>query len=216
MGGAATLSLTCINPSSSYNTDVTSLSFHCHFHSKTPIRVIFHGHVCQPICHFTCKTTTTTCLLMGHAISKLNNSVGEEDDGIGEGFVDGNDMIEDESEEDDTESSVDLLIRFLLSMFKKVSRRAKKASLSILPAAISPQLVKSLTVDVYFAVDGVLLLALLSIVKSLLEVVCTLGGTVFVVILLLRVIWAAISYFQLSGKSFNEGGSSFGTAQAVI
>ena len=47
----------------------------------------------------------------------------------------------DEDEEDDAESSIDLFIRFLQTLFKKLSKRAKKASRSLLPAAISPQLV---------------------------------------------------------------------------
>ncbi|XWS68899.1 hypothetical protein CRYUN_Cryun04dG0133300 [Craigia yunnanensis] len=67
-----------------------------------------------------------------------------------------------------------------------------------------------------FAYDGVLLLAAVSTLKALLEVVSTLGGTVFVVILLLRVIWAAVSYFQSSGNSFNQGEGSFGTTQPII
>ncbi|OMO57252.1 hypothetical protein CCACVL1_25880 [Corchorus capsularis] len=136
-------------------------------------------------------------------------SSGEETGAIDDPFF-GDLVEEEESDEDDEteESSVDLLIRFLQSMFKKASKRAKKASRSVLPAAMSPQLVS-------FAVDGVLLLAALSIVKALLEVVCTLGGTVFVVILLLRVIWAAVSYFQSSGSSFNQGEGSFGSAQPV-
>ncbi|KAA8529494.1 hypothetical protein F0562_033707 [Nyssa sinensis] len=125
----------------------------------------------------------------------------EEAEEIDGAFFDGDDVIEDESDEDDTESSMDLLFRFLQSMFNKVSKRAKKASRSMLPALISPQLVS-------FAVDGVFLLASLSIVKALLEVVCTLGGTIFVVILLLRVIWAAISYFQSNGNNFNKNGTS--------
>ncbi|KAK9276137.1 hypothetical protein L1049_005668 [Liquidambar formosana] len=140
---------------------------------------------------------------------KLNDSTGEEHEEEIEGaFFDGDDLMDDESDEDETESSIDLLFRFFQSMFRKVSKRAKKASRSVLPTAISPQLVS-------FAVDGVLLLASLSIVKALLEVVCTLGGTVFVVILLLRVIWAAVSYFQSSGNTFNQSGTSFGTAQPV-
>lgn len=131
---------------------------------------------------------------------------------INEVFFDDNyDMMIDEeeiSDEDETESSIDLLIRFLQSMFKKLSKRAKKASRSMLPAVISPQLVS-------FAVDGILLLAALSIVKALLEVVCTLGSTVFVVILLLRVVWTAVSYFQSSENTSRKGGSSFGTTQPV-
>ncbi|OVA11948.1 hypothetical protein BVC80_8763g13 [Macleaya cordata] len=78
--------------------------------------------------------------------------------------------MEDESDEEDEEereSSVDLLVRFVQSMFKKLSKRAKKATRSILPPAISPQLVS-------FAVDGVLLLTSLSIVKALLQgTICT-------------------------------------------
>ncbi|KAJ4711221.1 short hypocotyl in white light1 [Melia azedarach] len=142
--------------------------------------------------------------------AQLNyGSAGEDPDEIGEAFVDAGESadvtLDDISDdENDTESGVDLLIRFLQAMFKKVSKRAKKGSRNVLPTAISPQLVS-------FAVDGILLLASLSIVKALLEVVCTLGGTVFVVILLLRVVWAAISYFQSSENSFNQGGRSFGT-----
>ncbi|XP_010551479.1 PREDICTED: uncharacterized protein LOC104822080 [Tarenaya hassleriana] len=105
--------------------------------------------------------------------------------------------------EDETESSVDLLIRFLRSMYRKISKRAKKASRRILPAAMSPQLVS-------FAVDGILLLASLSITRAFLEVICNLGGTVFVVILLIRLIWAAVSYFQAFGNGFHGGRSSFG------
>ncbi|XVE92540.1 hypothetical protein REPUB_Repub01dG0106300 [Reevesia pubescens] len=139
--------------------------------------------------------------------SQFDGSAVEETEGIDEPFF--ADLVEEESDEDDeTESSVDLLIRFFQSMFRKVSKRAKKASRFVLPAAISPHLVS-------FAVDGVLLLAALSILKALLEVVCTLGGTVFVVILLLRVIWAAVSYFHSSGNSFNHGEGSFGTTQPI-
>lgn len=47
----------------------------------------------------------------------------------------------DEEEEETEESSVDLLVRFLQSMVKKISKRAKKASRSVLPPAISTQLV---------------------------------------------------------------------------
>jgi hypothetical protein len=72
---------------------------------------------------------------------KLNNSSGEEAYEIDEGVFGSYDGIEDESGEDDAESSVDLFIRFLQSMFKKMSKRAKKASRSVLPTVISPQLV---------------------------------------------------------------------------
>ncbi|XVE75161.1 hypothetical protein DITRI_Ditri12bG0073200 [Diplodiscus trichospermus] len=139
--------------------------------------------------------------------SQFDGSAGEETEAIDESYFD--DLVEEESDEDDeTESSFDLLMRFLQSMFRKVSKRAKKASRSILPAAMSPQLVS-------FAVDGVLLLAALSILKALLEVVCNLGGTVFVVILLIRAIWTAVSYFQSSGNSFNQGEGSFGATRPI-
>ncbi|KAK3223156.1 hypothetical protein Dsin_010181 [Dipteronia sinensis] len=138
--------------------------------------------------------------------AQLDGSTGEDPDEIGEAFFDDVMMMVDEDDEDDAESSVDLFIRFLQTLFKKLSKRAKKASRSLLPAAISPQLVS-------FAVDGILLLASLSIVKALLEVACTIGGTVFVVILLLRVIWAAAAYFQSNSNNFNQGGNSFRTTQ---
>ncbi|KAK2636318.1 hypothetical protein Ddye_031110 [Dipteronia dyeriana] len=139
--------------------------------------------------------------------AQLDGSTGEDPDEIGEAFFDGVMMMvddDDEDDEDDAESSVDLFIRFLQTLFKKLSKRAKKASRAFLPAAISPQLVS-------FAVDGILLLAALSIVKALLEVACTIGGTVFVVILLLRVIWAATAHFQSNSNNFNQGGNSFRT-----
>ncbi|KAL1187795.1 Protein SHORT HYPOCOTYL IN WHITE LIGHT 1 [Cardamine amara subsp. amara] len=109
------------------------------------------------------------------------------------GFSDDDD--EEEEEDDERESSVDLLIRFLRSMFKKVSKRAKKASRRILPAAMSPRLVS-------FAVDGILLLGSLSITRAFLEVICNLGGTVFTVILLIRLFWAGASLFQSYGNYF--------------
>ncbi|KAF9677907.1 hypothetical protein SADUNF_Sadunf08G0156700 [Salix dunnii] len=153
--------------------------------------------------------TPTNPFVICHGKVKLDSDVPEE---IDEVFFDDNYdmMVEEEeiSDGDETESSIDLLIRFLQSMFKKLSRRAKKASRSMLPAVISPQLVS-------FAVDGILLLAALSIVKALLEVVCTLGSTVFVVILLLRVVWTAVSFFQSSENTSSKGRSSFGTTQPV-
>ncbi|MED6154886.1 hypothetical protein PIB30_000388 [Stylosanthes scabra] len=142
-------------------------------------------------------------LLICNCNSKLNNPSGGEQYEMDEGLFGGYDGVDDESDEEDAESSLDLFIRFFQSMFKKFSKRAKKASRSVLPSVISPQLVS-------FAVDGTLLLASLSIAKALLEVFCTLGGTVFAAILLLRVIWAAVSYFQSSGNNFNQGGNSFG------
>ncbi|KAK3027879.1 hypothetical protein RJ639_041513 [Escallonia herrerae] len=162
------------------------------------------------------------------------SSTDEGPEGIDEIFFGGEDAMDDESDEEDAESSVDLLFRFLQSMFKKVSKRARKASRGVLPDVISPQLshaedsylmdlqANRLKLDnilypfvVSFAVDGVLLLASLSIVKALLEVICNLGGTVFVVILLLRVVWAAISYFRPGGNDINQKGSFYNRAQPV-
>ncbi|KAI5679118.1 hypothetical protein M9H77_10068 [Catharanthus roseus] len=155
------------------------------------------------ISQYYCPKLTSIC----HA--KLNEEVGDASERIKEAIFGNNGIIDDyesDDEEDNTESSIDLLFRFLQSMFKKVSKRARKASRSILPDVISPQLVS-------FAVDGVLLLASLSILKALLEVVCTLGGTVFVAILLLRLVWSAVSYFQPNGTASNQRNSSYGRTQ---
>uniref|UniRef100_A0A2N9EBZ1 Uncharacterized protein n=1 Tax=Fagus sylvatica TaxID=28930 RepID=A0A2N9EBZ1_FAGSY len=74
--------------------------------------------------------------------SKLNSAASEEAEEIDGDFFEGDDdVVEVESDEDDTESSVDLLLRFLHSMLKKVSKRARKASRSVLPAIIPTQLV---------------------------------------------------------------------------
>lgn len=54
----------------------------------------------------------------------------EEDDGDGDG------------DDDEEERSLDLLVRFLHNMFKKLSKRARKAVRSVLPHAISTKLVR--------------------------------------------------------------------------
>lgn len=115
---------------------------------------------------------------------------------------------ESDDEDEETESSLDLLFRFTQSLYRKLSKKAKKASRSVLPPLIAPQLVS-------FAVDGVLLLASLSILKAFLEVVCTLGGTVFIAVLLLRLMWAGIYHFQSSGNGLDQGGNSYGSPQPV-
>ncbi|KAJ8645372.1 hypothetical protein MRB53_007120 [Persea americana] len=101
---------------------------------------------------------------------------------------DGDDETDDEDEED---RSLDLLVRFIQNVFRKISRRARKAVRSVLPIAISTRLVR-------FSVNGVIILAFLWVLKAFLEVVCTLGSIVFVSILLIRVIWSGVSYFQES------------------
>ncbi|RAL40051.1 hypothetical protein DM860_008191 [Cuscuta australis] len=156
---------------------------------------------------------TNPSLTIRHA--KFGGSIREEAEGIFGGNFRDEIRAEDEydgydSEEDnETESSIDLLIRFVRSIFRKVSKRAKKATCSILPDFISPQLVS-------FAVDGVLVLASLSLLKAFLEVICTLGGTVFAVILLLRVLLSVVAYFQSNSNGFNQNGSSYGNAQPLI
>ncbi|XXG64206.1 hypothetical protein AAC387_Pa05g2215 [Persea americana] len=146
------------------------------------------------------KTTTNTRL------PKLKGALREAAEETEQAFFEGNQAeIEEEEEEEEEESSIDLLFRFLHNLLRKMSKQAKKATRSVLPPAISPQLVS-------FAVDGVLLLTSLSIAKALLEVVCTLGATVFVVILLVRLIWATVSHFQMGGNVLNQGGT-FDTTQ---
>ncbi|KAL3369733.1 hypothetical protein AABB24_006993 [Solanum stoloniferum] len=163
----------------------------------------------SPISHSLSLPSRNPRFTICHA--KFDGSIGEAAERMYRmNFEDGELLEEDDDEESDeeeeTESSIDLLVRFVQSMFKKVSKRAKKATRSILPDVISPQLVT-------FAVDGVLILALLSILKAFLEVICSLGGAVFVAILLLRVLWSAVSYFQSTGSDFNSGGSSYGRTQ---
>ncbi|KQK22756.1 uncharacterized protein LOC100840559 isoform X2 [Brachypodium distachyon] len=73
---------------------------------------------------------------------------------------DGDAEEEDEEEEDDR--SLDLLARFLQSVFRKASRRARRAARSVLPPSVPAELVK-------FSVNGVLVLTFLWILKGLLE-----------------------------------------------
>ncbi|CAF1896676.1 unnamed protein product, partial [Brassica napus] len=71
---------------------------------------------------------------------------------------------EDEHEEEEEEDrSLDLLLRFVENVFRKVSKRARRAVRSILPVSISTKLVG-------FSVNGVLMLAFLWILKAFLEV----------------------------------------------
>ncbi|KAH7858837.1 hypothetical protein Vadar_028570 [Vaccinium darrowii] len=204
MAGAAAvesplIGLTCIN------LRLSSVSPHNRIHSFHPRLGLLH----QPHHYRTSYNGRSRPITLQRA--KLNGSPGKEElEENDEAFSYTSDAIEEEyesDEEDDTESSVDLLFRFLHSMFKKVSKRVRKASRSVLPSVIPPQLVS-------FAVDGVLLLASLSTLKALLEVACTIGGTVFVVILLLRAIWATTSYFQASGgNNFSQSGTSYDRTQ---
>ncbi|XP_039136980.1 protein SHORT HYPOCOTYL IN WHITE LIGHT 1 isoform X1 [Dioscorea cayenensis subsp. rotundata] len=99
---------------------------------------------------------------------------------------------ENDSDDDEGEDrSLDLLVQFLHNMFRKISRRTRKAVRSVLPPSISTNLVR-------FSVDGVLILALLWITKAFLEVACTLGTLVFVSILLVRAVWSGVCYMKES------------------
>ncbi|KAH9655507.1 ATP phosphoribosyltransferase regulatory subunit [Citrus sinensis] len=75
-------------------------------------------------------------------------------------FDDYDDDEDDEAEEEDR--SLDLLVKFVENVFKKVSRKARKAVRSVLPQSISKNLVG-------FSVNGVLILAFLWVLKAFLE-----------------------------------------------
>lgn len=49
---------------------------------------------------------------------------------------------DDDEEEEEEDRSLDLLIRFVENVFKKVSRKARRAVKSVLPVPISTRLVK--------------------------------------------------------------------------
>ncbi|XVE93536.1 hypothetical protein REPUB_Repub01dG0203000 [Reevesia pubescens] len=108
-----------------------------------------------------------------------------------EEFDDDVDVDEDDEEEEEEDRSLDLLVRFVQNVFRKISKRARKAVRSVLPVSIPSNLVG-------FSVNGVLILAFLWVVKAFLEVVCTLGSVVFVSILLIRGIWTGVTYMQES------------------
>lgn len=78
----------------------------------------------------------------------------EDDDDAGE--------EDDDNDDDDEDRSLDLLVRFLHSVFRKVSRRARRAARSVLPPSVPAELVK-------FSVNGVLVLIFMWILKGLLE-----------------------------------------------
>ncbi|XP_008785727.2 protein SHORT HYPOCOTYL IN WHITE LIGHT 1-like [Phoenix dactylifera] len=114
------------------------------------------------------------------------------------GDLGGYDVDDDDGDEDDDDGddrSLDLLARFLDNVFRKISRRARKAVLSVLPPSVPTKLVG-------FSVNGVLILAFLWILKALLEVICTLGSIVFVSILFVRGVWSGVSYIRENQYSF--------------
>uniref|UniRef100_A0ACD5TWH4 Uncharacterized protein n=2 Tax=Avena sativa TaxID=4498 RepID=A0ACD5TWH4_AVESA len=79
-----------------------------------------------------------------------------------DGSEEDGDEVESEDEGED-DRSLDLLARFLHSVFRKASRRARRAARSVLPPSVPAELVK-------FSVNGVLALTFLWILKGLLEV----------------------------------------------
>ncbi|CAA0814243.1 Unknown protein [Striga hermonthica] len=112
-------------------------------------------------------------------------------------YGDDEDDDDDESEDEEGEDrSLDLLIRFVENVFRKVSRKARRAVKSVLPVPISARLVG-------FAVNGTIILTFMWVLRAFLEVICTLGSVVFVSILLVRGIWTGISYFQ-DGRGYRE------------
>eukprot|EP00262_Sarcandra_glabra_P004187 TRINITY_DN1516_c0_g1_i4.p1 TRINITY_DN1516_c0_g1~~TRINITY_DN1516_c0_g1_i4.p1 ORF type:complete len:192 (+),score=25.03 TRINITY_DN1516_c0_g1_i4:115-690(+) len=121
--------------------------------------------------------------------------------GVGDFEDDG----ETDGDEEEDDRSLDLLVRFVHNVFRKVSRRARKAVRSVIPLPISTKLVG-------FSVNGVIILAFLWILKAFLEVVCTLGSIVFVSILLIRGVWSGVSYLQ---ESRNGRGSVFDDENSV-
>ncbi|KAL0365281.1 UNVERIFIED_CONTAM: hypothetical protein Sangu_0625700 [Sesamum angustifolium] len=56
--------------------------------------------------------------------------------------IDEDDDDDDEEEEEEEDRSLDLLIRFVENVFRKVSRKARKAVKSVLPVPISTKLVR--------------------------------------------------------------------------
>lgn len=104
---------------------------------------------------------------------------------------DGYEDDDDDEGEEEEDRSLDLLVKFVENVFRKVSKRARKAVRSVLPVAISTKLVG-------FAVNGLIILSFLWVLKAFLEVVCTLGSVVFVSILLIRGVWSGILYLQES------------------
>ncbi|KAH7518143.1 hypothetical protein FEM48_Zijuj09G0140500 [Ziziphus jujuba var. spinosa] len=106
-----------------------------------------------------------------------------------DGEYDDEEDDDDDDDDDEEDRSLDLLVRFVQNIFKKISKRARRAVRSVLPISISAKLVG-------FSVNGVLILAFLWIMKAFLEVVCTLSSVVFVSILLIRGVWTGVTHLQ--------------------
>uniref|UniRef100_A0A2P2K490 Uncharacterized protein MANES_10G087100 n=1 Tax=Rhizophora mucronata TaxID=61149 RepID=A0A2P2K490_RHIMU len=91
-------------------------------------------------------------------------------------FLPGDDEDDDGDDDEEEDRSFDLLVRFVQNVFKKISKRARKAARSVLPAAISTKLVG-------FSVNGVLVLAFLWVLKAFLEVTtCLLNSLLCIIV----------------------------------
>ncbi|CAL9085133.1 unnamed protein product [Musa textilis] len=124
----------------------------------------------------------------------------------------GEDDDYNEEDEEEQDQSLDLLVGFLYNVFRKISRSMRKAARSVLPPFIPSKLVG-------FSVNGVLILALLWILKAFLEVVCTLGSMVFVSMLLVRGIWSFVTYtmenqYNYASRNDTEGSRWSGVGAA--
>ncbi|KAG4164926.1 hypothetical protein ERO13_A13G047950v2 [Gossypium hirsutum] len=75
-----------------------------------------------------------------------------------------NDQVVDGDEDEEYDRSLDLLVRFVQNVFRKISKRARKAVRSVLPVFIPSNLVG-------LSVNGVLILALLWVLTAFLETV---------------------------------------------
>ncbi|XWS63025.1 hypothetical protein CRYUN_Cryun06bG0061200 [Craigia yunnanensis] len=74
------------------------------------------------------------------------------------------DDLEVDEDEEEEDRSLDLLVRFVQNVFRKISKRARKAVQAVLPVSIPSKLVG-------FSVNGVLILAFLWVLKAFLEVI---------------------------------------------
>ncbi|XP_052180253.1 protein SHORT HYPOCOTYL IN WHITE LIGHT 1 isoform X2 [Diospyros lotus] len=83
-----------------------------------------------------------------------------------EDYVDYDEEEDEDEDEEEEDRSMDLLVRFVQNVFKKISRKARKAVRSVLPITISTKLVG-------FAVNGVIVLAFLWVLKAFLEIDCS-------------------------------------------
>eukprot|EP00252_Welwitschia_mirabilis_P018176 TRINITY_DN40425_c0_g1_i1.p1 TRINITY_DN40425_c0_g1~~TRINITY_DN40425_c0_g1_i1.p1 ORF type:complete len:211 (+),score=16.11 TRINITY_DN40425_c0_g1_i1:113-745(+) len=181
-------------------------SYLSNFNRSAPHKHRFCAPACNHTNNFGMILSNARLLYLAEASRRISNY--PRVDNLFDDHRDRRVRFEDDDDDDDDEEddrSLDLLVQFLQNVFKKLSRRVKKAVRSVLPPTISSQLVA-------FSVNGVLILAFLWIAKAFLQVMCTIGSAVFIVILLLRIVWSAIAYLRISRKpgslhGFDDDGS---------